>query len=60
MSMDCDVLETPDYADRPGTQESPEVAPYCLKLAMHDLLEQNTSIGTYWTCIHWTVHVPYE
>jgi len=46
MSMDCDVLETPDYADRPGTQESQEAAPYCLTLAMQDLLEQNILIGT--------------
>ena len=57
--MDCKVLEAPDYAGRPGIQESPGDVPYRLGPAMQDLVEQNDVIGAYRTCIHWTVQVPY-
>jgi hypothetical protein len=59
-SMECKVLEATDYADRPGIPESPGAVPYCLGPAMQDLVEPSDLIGVYRTCIHWTVHVPYD
>jgi hypothetical protein len=57
--MDYTVLEATNYAGRPGIPESPGAAPYCLEPAMRDLVERNNVIGTYRTCIHEAVDVPY-
>jgi hypothetical protein len=57
--MDCNVLEETDYAGLPGIRERPGAVPYRPGPAMCDLVEQSDLIGTYQTCIHWTVHVPY-
>lgn len=57
--MDCTVLEATNYAGRSTIPESPGAIPYCLEPAMYDLVERNTVIGTYRTCIHGGVDVPY-
>lgn len=57
--MDCTVLETTSYDGRHGIPESPGASPYCLEPAMQDLVERNNVIGTYRTCIHGAVDVPY-
>jgi hypothetical protein len=59
ISMDCTVLEATDYAGWPEIPESPVAIPYCLEMAMYDLVERNTVIGTYRTSIHGAVDVPY-
>lgn len=57
--MNCTVLEATSYTGRPKIPESQGAIPYCLEPAMHDLVERNTVIGTYRTCIHGAVDVPY-
>jgi hypothetical protein len=57
--MDCNVLEATNYAGLVGIPESPGATPYCLEPAMQDLVERNNVIGTYRTCIHEAVYVPY-
>jgi len=57
--MDCNVLEATNNASRPEIPESPGATPYCLEPAMQDLVERNNVIGTYRTCIHEAVDVPY-
>jgi len=57
--MDCTVLEATNYVGRHGIPESPGASPYCPEPAMKDLVERNNVIGTYRTCIHGAVDVPY-